>query len=327
MPQKISREIDMAQAQRDYIDHHLTELETLNRTLLSAIKSIEEAKIPYAIIGGVAVKELGRPRVTHDIDIFIKPDDANKALDVLHQNGFLIEKRDPSWLYKAWKEDVLVDLIFRSSGDIYFDDEVRAHVRRIPYLGEWVNAISPEDFIVIKSAAHEENNPHHWHDALAVITQGNLDWEYLFSRAKHSPRRVLAILVYAQSNDLAVPTKIIEKLYHLIFDHPSFVQKPHIFPYRENILDKSESSSSDYVSPLYLKGKIMEALAKDERIADHDIKIFVGKDSVVARGEVNNTNQIKAVEEVIKSIAPFMELKNQMNLRVLNPSEQSERIQ
>src|SRR5690606_20282195 len=108
--------------------------------------------------------------------------------------------------------DILVDIIFKSSGDIYFDEEVQAHVRRMNYLGSYVNAISPEDFLVIKAAAHQEHNPHHWHDALAVLKQGNLDWEYLLRRAKNAPRRVLALLIYGQSNDIAVPNDVIKKL-------------------------------------------------------------------------------------------------------------------
>jgi predicted nucleotidyltransferase len=327
MPQRITREQDMAQARRDYFDHNLTELSTLNRTLLAAIKSIENAQIPYALIGGVAVKELGRPRVTHDIDIFIRPDDANKTLQVLEENDFHIEKRDPTWLYKAWKEEVLVDLIFKSTGDIYFDDQVRSHVRRIPYLGEYVNAISPEDFIVIKAAAHEENNPHHWHDALAVITQGNLDWEYLYRRAKHSPRRVLSILIYAQSNDIAVPTEIIQKLYRLIFEHPAYVPMIQVHPYKKDRDKNSSLLIHEKESPLYIKGRIMEALTKDDRVAEHDLKIMVTENCIVARGEVNSEDQRNAVEEVIRKISPSIEFKNQISIRVLNLSEGSEVIE
>ena len=34
------------------------------------------------------------------------------------------------WLYKAWKDGVLVDVIFRSSGEVYLDDEMVAAGRR-----------------------------------------------------------------------------------------------------------------------------------------------------------------------------------------------------
>jgi hypothetical protein len=39
-----------------------------------------------------------------------------------------------------------------------------------------------------------------------VISQGDLDWEYLVRRAcRAGPRRVLSLLLYAESNDLFVP--------------------------------------------------------------------------------------------------------------------------
>ena len=324
---KRSRLEEIEQTARDFHDHNLTDLETLNRTLLATIQTVEESNIPYALIGGVAVKELGRPRVTHDIDLFVRPDDAERVLQVLESKGFHIERRDPFWLYKAWREEVLVDVIFKSSGDIYFDEEVRDHVRRIPYLGGYINAISPEDFIVIKAAAHQEDNPHHWHDALAVLTQGNLDWEYLYRRAKHSPRRVLSLLIYAQSNDIAVSFEIIQRLYKLVFETQVFPPQPVIHPYRyEYKFNVNDGHSHEKDSPIYVKGRIMEALTSDERIAEHDIKVIVSKTSVIARGEVFTAEQKEAVDEVVAKIAPHLEVKNQVEVRVLNPPEGSETI-
>lgn len=324
MAQKKSREVELQQAARDYHDHNLTDLSTLTKTLMSTIEAVEETDIPYALIGGVAVKELGRPRVTHDIDLFVKPDDADRLLEVLQEKGFAVERRDPFWLYKAWRDEVLVDIIFKSSGDIYFDEEVQSHVRRIPYQGRWINAISPEDFIVIKAAAHQEDNPHHWHDALAVLTQGNLDWEYLLKRAKHAPRRVLSLLLYGQSIDIAVPNEIIQKLYRLLFEPQTYV--PHIVhhPYKPEPVKASAAHEKD--SPIYTKGRIMEALTCDERIAEHDIKVIVTENSVVARGEVFTSEQKDAVDEVLEKLAPAHEIKNQVNVRVLTPPEGSEAI-
>jgi predicted nucleotidyltransferase len=329
MGQKKSRLQEIEESARDYHDHNLTDLTTLNRTLLAAIETIEKSGIPYALIGGVAVKELGRPRITHDIDLFVKPDDADQILEVLKVRDFHIERRDPFWLYKAWREEVLVDVIFKSSGDIYFDEDVRSHVRRIPYQGRFINAISPEDFIIIKAAAHQEDNPHHWHDALAVLTQGNLDWEYLLRRAKHAPRRVLSLLIYAQSNDIAVPTDVIQKLYRLIFEPPIYMAPPMIHPYRDVMTSKEDDETpppSEKDSYIYTKGRIMEALTTDERIAEHDIKIIVTDSSIVAKGEVFTEEQREAVDEVVGKIAPSLDVKNQVYVRVLTPPEGSEAI-
>src|SRR4051812_48972229 len=105
---------DKARHDRDWYDHHGTAADELDRTLQATIETLNEAKIPYALIGGLAVKGLGRPRVTNDIDVFVSPDDADRALEVFASRGFETEKRDPHWLYKAWREDILVDVIFKS---------------------------------------------------------------------------------------------------------------------------------------------------------------------------------------------------------------------
>jgi predicted nucleotidyltransferase len=320
----VGRDEEIAQKKRDFHDHNLTRLPNIIETLFTTLEIIEKHHIPYAIIGGIAVKELGRPRVTHDIDLFVKPDDADEILNLLNDHGFEIERRDPFWLYKAWKDEILVDIIFRSCGDIYFEEEVMSHVRRIPYHGHYLNTISPEDFIIIKSAAHQEDNPHHWYDALAVITQGNIDWEYLLRRARHCPRRILSLLIYAQSNDVAVPNDTIQKLYRLIFDHPNFHTNSQIYPYRTN--SPKMASPSEKNLSIYTKGKIMEALTNDDRIAEHDIHITVCNNQVLVRGEVFTYDQKNAVEDVILKVAPQMEVKNQLNIRVLTPPEGTEAI-
>jgi predicted nucleotidyltransferase len=322
----LSHAEEKEQCERDYFDHNLTDLDSLEKILFEAIDIVERSGIPYALIGGVAVKSMGRPRVTHDIDIFVRPDDADKTLKVLEAQGFTSQKRDPFWLFKAWKGNILVDVIFKSSGDIYFDEEVRSHVRRMPYLGRYVNAISPEDFLVIKAAAHQEHNPHHWHDALAVLKQGNLDWDYLLKRAKHAPRRVLALLIYGQSNDIAIPNECIQKLYKTVFESPAYLPESVVHPYKSSHLEMTAISEEGHDSPIYTKGRIMEALTTDERIAEHDVKVIVNDGSIVAKGEVFTEEQKEAVIEVIHRIAPEFNFKNQIEVRVLKGPEGSEAI-
>jgi predicted nucleotidyltransferase len=322
----LSHAEEKAQFDQDYYDHNLSDLPSLEKILFEAIGIIESSGIPYALIGGVAAKSLGRPRITHDIDLFVQPDDAERALEVLEEQGFTSQRRDPYWLYKAWKENILVDIIFKSSGDIYFDEEVRSHVRRMSYLDHQINAISPEDFLVIKAAAHQEHNPHHWHDALAVLKQGNLDWDYLMKRAKHAPRRILSLLIYGQANDIAVPNEVIKKLYHSVFEAPAYLPESVVHPYRVANIEMPETSEDGIDSPIYVKGRIMEALATDERIAEHDIKVVVTAKTVVTKGEVYSGEQKGAVNQVVKEIAPHHELKNQVHIRVLGGPEGCEAI-
>src|SRR5690606_41733525 len=122
--QVLSHDEELEQTERDFRDHNLSDLTVLEKVLFVVVEIFEYSQIPYALIGGLAVKTLGRPRITHDIDFFVCPEDAPKLLDILAQSGFKTQKRDPHWLFKAWKKDILIDIIFKSSGDIYFDEDV-----------------------------------------------------------------------------------------------------------------------------------------------------------------------------------------------------------
>ena len=180
------------------------------------VAALEEAGIPYVLMGGVASATVGRPRITRDIDVFVRPADAREVLDVLATRGYTTEERFPHWLFKAWKHGILVDVIFRSAGDIYLDDEMLDRSRWGEFKGRRFRLIPPEDLLVIKAIVHDEHMPRHWHDALGIVAGDELDWEYLLRRARHGARRVTSLLLYAQSNDLLVPAHVLRQLFAMI---------------------------------------------------------------------------------------------------------------
>ena len=81
------------------------------------ITTFDGAEVEYLLMGGIASSCLGRERWTHDIDLFVRPTEATRALEVLHKVGFATEETYPEWLFKARKNGQMVDLIFRSAGD------------------------------------------------------------------------------------------------------------------------------------------------------------------------------------------------------------------
>jgi predicted nucleotidyltransferase len=180
--------------------------------------ALNEAEVPFLLMGGIASACQGRPRFTHDIDLFVKPQDAPRAADALAAHGFETEQTYAEWLYKGFKHGQMVDIIFRSSGDIYLDDEMLERAPVTTFMGRDVRIVPAEDLIVIKAVVHNEHMPRHWHDALSLIAVADLDWEYLVRRARKGVRRVLALLLYAQSNDLVVPWGPVRELFSLIDD-------------------------------------------------------------------------------------------------------------
>lgn len=185
--------------------------------LAAAIRAIDGEHIQYVLIGGVGSATLGRPRWTRDIDVLVAPVDADRALEALAAAGFDVERTNPHWIYKATMHDVVVDEIFRTVGDIYLDEDMLAHARQSEFCGVDVRVASPEDQIVIKAIANDEQSSRHWNDALSLIASCEIDWDYLVQRAQRGARRVLSLLVYAQSSDLVVPMRPIDALYRGIY--------------------------------------------------------------------------------------------------------------
>lgn len=174
------------------------------------------ANVEYGVIGGVASTAYGRPRWTKDIDVFLRAADAPAALAALAGAGFETEETNPSWIFKGFRNGVLVDVIFKTKADVYFDDQMAARVRVRPFAGIAVPLASPEDIVVCKALAADEEAPWHWHDALGIIAVNELDWDYLIERARKSPNRVLSLLHYAESVDLPIPMRALATLHDTV---------------------------------------------------------------------------------------------------------------
>jgi predicted nucleotidyltransferase len=196
----------------------VAQIDNLTHAVGDAVDAIEEAGIPYVLAGGLASSVLGRSRATDDVDLLVRADDADRALEVLGEAGFETERTNPQWIFKATRDDVTIDLMFWLKGGLTLDDEMleRAGVGEVA--GRRVRVMPPEDLIVVKAIAHDEQSTRHWGDALGIIALRPLDWTYLVTRARHGARRVLSLLLYAQSDDLIVPSDAISALYRMIYE-------------------------------------------------------------------------------------------------------------
>jgi hypothetical protein len=186
------------------------------RVLGEATTTLDRSGIPHVVFGSIALKALGRPRPgvpDEDIDLMIRPPDADPALRALEDEGFVVEETDPSWLNKATRAGVTVDLIFRTAGEMHLDDQMLS--RAVPHHvdGTAVRLIPAEDLAVMKAVLYEEHRPFDWFDALALISRPDLDWDYLVRRAvRHGAQRVLSLLLYARSSGVTVPGEAVDGL-------------------------------------------------------------------------------------------------------------------
>ena len=188
------------------------------RTLEECVEALAARDIDYVLIGGIASATLGRPRETKDIDVFVKEEDIKKAVAALERAGFDTKEPELDWLYKANKHDVPVDVIFKGSNDVYLDDEMSKRALEREFKGVSVRLVPAEDLVVMKALSHEEETPQYWHDALAIISSNEPDWDYLLRRAERGPRRILSLLIYAESMDLVVPDEVIRRLFARVYD-------------------------------------------------------------------------------------------------------------
>src|SRR5207247_9743461 len=122
---------------------------------------------------------------------------------------------EPHWVLKVARNGVTVDIIFRAAGDLYLDEEMLSRAELTEFRGRKLPLVSREDLLVMKALAFGEQTPSYWHEALGIIARGELDWDYVLYRARHGTRRVLSLLVYAQSNDLPIPPKVVRELFEL----------------------------------------------------------------------------------------------------------------
>jgi hypothetical protein len=188
------------------------DLDGLAAVLRQVVGALEEAKLDYVLIGGLASSLLGRPRCSSDIDVLVRPEQARPALAALDAVGFQTNEKYPHWLYKAYRDDAVVDVLFKCRGEIYLDDAMLERSQLASFRGTPVRIAPREDLIVVKAIVHEEHMPRHWHDALALLV-GPMDWEYFLHRARKGPRRILSLLLYAESIGIAVPRGVTQQLW------------------------------------------------------------------------------------------------------------------
>ena len=101
-------------------------------TLKRVAAVLRDGGIPFALGGGLAAWARGEPETDHDVDFFVKPEDAERARDALAAAGMQPDTPPEDWLHKVWDGEVLVDLVFCPSGGPVDDDWLeRAEEREV----------------------------------------------------------------------------------------------------------------------------------------------------------------------------------------------------
>jgi predicted nucleotidyltransferase len=205
--------MDIGSARREAHPEERPDEARLVAVLDDAIAAFRRAGTSFLLIGSIATSALGRRRAVTDIDVFVRDHDVGTALEALEAAGFETMVVSKNWLAKAFKDEILVDVISRSTHDITLTEEILARAVVIDVRGRHLPAVAPEDLVVMKAVATSEDTSRYWFDALGLLGRPDLDWGYLARRAKqHGARRVLSLLYFARSIDLLVPDEILDEL-------------------------------------------------------------------------------------------------------------------
>ena len=155
--------------------------------LKRAVGVLGTAGIPFALAGSVATWALGGPPSQHDVDIVLRPADAEPALDALAAAGFDVERPPENWLVKAYDDGVLVDLIWEPMG-LPITDEVLRAARKVNVDGMRLPVLAPTDVLTSKLLALNER--HLDFEGLLAMVRGvreQVDWPELRCRTEAQP--------------------------------------------------------------------------------------------------------------------------------------------
>ena len=162
------------------------EFEDLVATMKRAAAALRDEGVPFMLGGGLAAWARGGPRTDHDVDFFVREEDAGRALDALEAAGLRPEKPPEEWLLKAYDGEVLVDVIFRPSGGPV-DEAFFERATDLEVLGHTLPVASIDDVFTTKLLALTEQEPDFGQVLqLARALREQIDWDFVRSRSDGS---------------------------------------------------------------------------------------------------------------------------------------------
>lgn len=161
------------------------------------LQQLVQERVPFAIGGAFAIHHYtGIWRDTKDMDVFLLPADAERAVAIGQRLGYNAWMQDRHWLAKVRTDGYLIDLIFGSGnwlGQVTVDWLRRA--QPINLFGLNLKVLAPEEIIYSKAyVAHRER--YDGADVLHLIryTSDKIDWQHLLNRFNAHPNLLLSYL-------------------------------------------------------------------------------------------------------------------------------------
>ncbi|HEV2755220.1 MAG TPA: nucleotidyltransferase [Actinomycetota bacterium] len=196
------------------MSNEATDQEKAKEVFRDVVARLEDAGFDYAVGGGLSTDHwTGGTRTIGDVDLVIREEDAGGILEVLAGAGYETAEMDRSWLHKAFKDGVTIDLMFELKNGVRFDDEFREHRKRGELFGTVAWVIAPEDQVAsLTGTLSRETLGGHWYNVVDIMSNNDLDWDYLVARAEAVPLKMLSVLYYALAERVPVRKGVVERL-------------------------------------------------------------------------------------------------------------------
>ena len=147
------------------------------------IPIVENAKMDYLVIGGIAASSLGEARITEDLDLilFIKRNEVKKFLGLVKKEDFDFDERAQienariTGCFRIHWNNIRLDLLCASTD---FEREAYQRKIRLKFFQTEANFPTPENLIILKIVA---NRPKDIFDveSIAIRNWKKLDLTYL----------------------------------------------------------------------------------------------------------------------------------------------------
>jgi hypothetical protein len=150
-----------------------------------AMEVLRDSGVPFLVGGAYAyARYTGVVRHTKDFDVFLRPEDVERALAGLKKAGYATELTFPHWLGKAYNGEDFVDLIYSSGNGIArVDERWFEHAVEEVVLGVPAKLVPAEEILWSKSFIMERERYDGADVAHLLLHRAReLDWDRLLDR-------------------------------------------------------------------------------------------------------------------------------------------------
>jgi hypothetical protein len=149
---------------------------SLRTALKRSAAALKRDGVPFALGGSYALWAYGGPEPEHDVDMVVPETAVSAAKESLTAAGFQVEQPPEDWLFKAYLDGELVDVLFRLSGVEVGQDMIEDAVE-MELLGLRFPVLLPTPIMIAKLRSLSE----HYCDFGALLpvfraVREQLDW-------------------------------------------------------------------------------------------------------------------------------------------------------